>query len=162
MQIRGDFYQIGVVVRDLELGMDHYRQLLGLGPFMELKTNYRARCRDWEGNIVNYNAFTKWGPLYVEIVEPGSGQSSALEWLETHGEGIFHLAYASDDLSQRPEGVECCFESFGATLANGDAAIVYLDTVEQLGYFVELTDLDVVTQFKSQVDRYLAQSDKTV
>ena len=42
MEFRGDFYQIGVVVRDIDAGMAHYRNLLGLGPFWRLDTDMRA------------------------------------------------------------------------------------------------------------------------
>ena len=59
MRFEGDFYQVGVVVRDLERGMEQYRTLLGLGPFMTMQTNYRARYRDWEDTIANRKAFTK-------------------------------------------------------------------------------------------------------
>jgi len=158
MQFSGDFYQIGVVVRNLERGMAHYRALLGLGPFMQIRTNYRGRYREWEGTIANHNAFTKWGPVYLEMVEPGIGNSNAREWLETRGEGIFHLGYATDDLTQRPDGVEVCFESFGATLPDGRAAVIHLDTVERLGYFVELSDRALVNKLNGSIDKFLAEA----
>src|SRR4029079_7488170 len=59
MGLQGDFYQVGVVVRDVEAGMARYRALLGLGPFMRLETCYRARYRDWTGEIANRNAFAR-------------------------------------------------------------------------------------------------------
>ena len=156
----GDFYQIGVVVRDLERGMEQYRRLLGLGPFMQIRTDYHARYRGWEGRIANRNAFAKWGDVYLELVEPGIGEGNAREWLETRGEGIFHLGYATDDLSQRPGGAPVCFESFGATLANGGPAVIHLDTVAQLGYFVELSDRALVNRLNEAIDRYVAEAAK--
>jgi len=158
MQIEGDFYQVGVVVRDLERGMAQYRALLGLGPFLQIQTHYRARYRDWEGTIANRNAFTRWGDLYLEMVEPGLGAGNAREWLETRGEGIFHLGYATDDLTQRPGGAPVCFESFGATLANGDPAVIHLDTVAALGYFVELSDRALVGRLNGAIDRFIAEA----
>ncbi|GAC1577736.1 MAG: hypothetical protein NVS3B5_09980 [Sphingomicrobium sp.] len=158
MPVEGDFYQIGVVVRDLDPGMAQYRTLLGLGPFMQMQTRYRGRFRDWEGTIANRNAFTKWGDLYLEMVEPGLGQGNAREWLETRGEGIFHLGYATDNLTQRPGGAPVCFESFGATLANGAPAVIHLDTVAQLGYFVELSDRGLVDRLNSAVDRFMIEA----
>jgi methylmalonyl-CoA/ethylmalonyl-CoA epimerase len=155
MKLDGDFYQIGVVVADIDRGMDHYRRLLGLGPFWRLDTDYEGRYRDWRGRFANRNAFTRWGKVYLEMIEPVLGEGNAKEWLETRGEGIFHLGYAVDDLGQRPDGVECVFESWGATLANGDAAVIHLDTVAQLGYFVELSDRDLVTRLNAGIDRFL-------
>jgi methylmalonyl-CoA/ethylmalonyl-CoA epimerase len=158
MKFSGDFYQIGVVVRDIEKAMAHYSALLGLGPFWRLDTNYQGRYRDWTGTFANRNAFTKWGNLYLEMIEPGLGQGNAREWLEMRGEGIFHLGYATDDLSQRPGGVEVCFESFGARMPDGSAAVIHLDTVEQLGYFVELSDRKLVEHLSATIDAHIMQA----
>lgn len=152
----GDFYQVGVVVRDIDEGMAHYRKLLGLGPFWRLDTDYEGRYRGWRGRLANKNAFTRWGNVYLEMIEPVQGEGNAKEWLETRGQGIFHLGYAVDDLAQRPEGAECVFESWGATLDNGDPAVIHLDTVSQLGYFIELSDRVLVNRLNAGIDRVLA------
>lgn len=157
MNFKGDLYQIGVVVRDIEQGMEYYRKLLGLGPFWRLDTDYEGRYRDWYGRFSNKNAFTKWGHLYLELIQPVIGEGNAKEWLETRGEGIFHLGYAVDDLSQRPEGVECVFESWGATVDNGEAAVIHLDTVPMLGYFVELADRALVNKVNATIDQYILE-----
>lgn len=140
MEFDGKLYQIGVVVRDLEASMEHYRTLFGLGPFRRLDTDYTGRYRGTEQRIANRNAFARWGDLYLEMVEPGSGQSSASEWLQTRGEGIFHLGYATTHLDQRPGGAQVCFETIDNLNSQGQPAIIHLDTVTQLGYFVELAD----------------------
>ncbi len=160
MKFEGDLYQIGVVVRDIEQGMTRYRELLGLGPFWRLDTHYEGRYRNWTGTFANKNAFTRWGKLYLEMIEPGLGEGNAKEWLQTRGEGIFHVGYATDDLSQRPGGVAVCFESFGATMPDGRAAVIHLDTVAQLGYFVELSDRALVQRVNSAIDAFLLQSCK--
>jgi methylmalonyl-CoA/ethylmalonyl-CoA epimerase len=156
MTFEGDFYQIGVVVADIERGMEQYHRLLGLGPFWRLDTDYEGRYRDWRGRFANRNAFARWGDVYLELIEPVVGEGNAREWLETRGEGIFHLGYAVDDLGQRPDGVDCVFESWGATLPNGDAAVIHLDTVDRLGYFVELSDRGLVGKLNARIDEVLA------
>lgn len=154
----GDFQQIGVVVRDIDIGMARYRDLLGLGPFWRMDTDYHGRYRDWRGRFANRNAFTRWGDVYLEMIEPVVGEGNAREWLETRGEGIFHLGYAVDDMSQRPDGAECVFESWGATVAGGGAAVIHLDTVATLGYYVELSDRGLVNRLNAGIDRYLAEN----
>ncbi len=158
MNFQGDFFQIGVVVRDIDEGMEQYRKLLGLGPFWRLDTDYEGRYRNWRGRFANRNAFTKWGDVYLEMIQPVIGQGNAREWLETRGPGIFHLGYAVDDLGQRPQGVECVFESWGATLPSGEAAVIHLDTVSELGYFVELTDRPLAERLNATIDDFLREN----
>jgi hypothetical protein len=152
MQFEGTLYQIGVVVKNLEAGMAHYSTLLGLGPWARVDTDYTARYRDWTGRIANRNAFARWGSLYLEMIEPGVGEANAMEWLRTRGEGIFHLGYATDNLEQRPGGVEAVFETLDTRTADGLPAIVHLDTVAQLGYFVELSDRPLVDRLCQWID----------
>ncbi|HZV08302.1 MAG TPA: hypothetical protein VFF94_01035, partial [Novosphingobium sp.] len=109
------------------------------------------------GRIANRNAFTRWGAAYLEMIEPGVGESNAKEWLHTRGEGIFHLGYAVDDMTQRPGGAPCVFESWGARLANGEAAVIHLDTVAELGYFTELSDRGLVARLNGAIDGFLQE-----
>lgn len=156
MKFNGKLYQIGVVVENLEAGMAHYSNLLGLGPYARIDTDYTGRYRDWTGRIANRNAFARWGELYLEMIEPGVGESNAMKWLRTRGEGIFHLGYATDDLEQRPGGVEVCFEALDTRTAAGRPAIVHLDTVAQLGYFVELADRSLAERLCRWIDETAA------
>jgi hypothetical protein len=132
--------------------------LLGLGPFLRMDTHYQGRYRNWTGTFANRNAFTRWGNVYLEMIEPGLGEGNAKEWLATRGEGIFHLGYATDDLDQRPEGVEVCFESLGALTSDGRPAVIHLDTVAQLGYFVELTDRPLANKLNAWIDEFIASN----
>jgi len=137
-QIDGRLYHLGVVVRDIDVAMASYRTLLGVPSFHRIDTNYQARHRDWHGTIANRNAFGRWGDLVVELVEPGLGNGPAGEFLAGRGEGIFHVGYATDDPTQRPGGVSACFEVQSSLRPDGTFGIVYLDTVDVLGFFVEL------------------------
>lgn len=148
LKLDGDLYQIGVVVRNLEEGMRHYSTMLGLGPYARLDTDYTGRFRDWKGRIANRNAFARWGNLYLEMIEPGIGESNAMYWLKTHGEGIFHLGYATDNLDQRPGGAGVCFESF----VDGKAMVIQLETEKELGYFLELADRKLVQKLSQWID----------
>jgi len=161
MEFDGKLYQIGVVVRDLEASMEHYRTLFGLGPFRRLDTHYTGRYRGTAQQIANRNAFARWGDLYLEMVEPGSGQSSASEWLATRGEGIFHLGYATANLEQRPGGAQVCFETIDNLNAQGQPAIIHLDTVAQLGYFVELADVQLADRLARWIDGDASLTDQT-
>ena len=134
----GTLYQVGVVVADLEVGMERYSRLFGLRDWKRMDTDYVARYRNWHGRIANRNAFAQWGAIHLEMIEPGIGQGNAKEWLETRGEGIFHLGVAVDDVRQRPADMEVVFEVTSQTQPDGSPVIIHLDTVQTLGYFTEL------------------------
>ena len=138
--IDGRLYHLGVVVKDIDDGMDLYRRLLGVPSFHRLDTNYQARHRDWEGTIANRNAFGRWGDLVVELVEPGLGHGPAGEYLSRFGPGVFHVGYATDDPTQTPGGFRPCFEVHPTRRPDGSFGIVYLDTLDSLGFFVELVE----------------------
>ncbi len=122
--------------------MTRYRELLGLGPFWRLDTHYEGRYRNWTGTFAKKTAFTRWEKLYCEMIEPGLGEGNAKEWLQTQGEGICHLGYATDDLSQRPGG--------GDPSRYGGAAWL----------FVELSDRVLVQRVNSAIDVFLLQACK--
>ncbi len=150
--IEGRLYHVGVVVRDVDLAMARYRALLRVPAFHRLDTNYQARHREWEGTIANRNAFGKWGDLVVELVEPGLGQGPAGEFLATRGEGVFHVGYATDDPTQRPGGIGPCFQVHSSIRPDGTHGIVYLDTLDTLGFFVELVDRPMADRIVALVD----------
>jgi hypothetical protein len=154
----GELYQIGVVVPDIDAGMRSYAALLGLGPFLRRDTRYIGRYREWRGVIANRNAFARWGPLYLELIEPGEGNSNAREWLQLRGPGIFHLGYITDDLEQRPHGAEVCFETLELRTESGAPAVLHLDTVAELGYFVELSARNVAEGLIQRIEAHIASS----
>jgi methylmalonyl-CoA/ethylmalonyl-CoA epimerase len=142
-------YQIGVATRNLAAGMRHYERLFGITDWRTMETDYQARWRGQEGRVANHNAFARWGDLYLEMVEPRIGNSSAREWLDARGEGIFHLGYIVDGLPVAPPDVQVSFAVLGAT----PPKIIHLDTVAQLGYFVELAERTTCEALMAWIDQ---------
>jgi hypothetical protein len=138
--IEGRLYHLGITVRDIDAAMTLYRSILAVPKFHRLDTNYQARHRDWTGTIANRNAYGRLGDLMIELVEPGEGLGPAHEFLATRGEGVFHVGYATDDPTQRPGGTPACFEVHSSVRADGTYGVVYLDTLDTLGYFIELVE----------------------
>jgi catechol 2,3-dioxygenase-like lactoylglutathione lyase family enzyme len=151
LPVDGSIYQIGVVVPDLGKGIDNYSRLLGLKNWKRLDTDYIGRYRDWEGRIANHNAFAQWGAIHLEMIEPCVGETNAMEWLRTKGTGMFHIGVAVDDVRIRPEDFEVVFEVKSQTQPDGSPAIIHLDTVNLLGYFIELTYRPLADALSSRV-----------
>jgi catechol 2,3-dioxygenase-like lactoylglutathione lyase family enzyme len=150
-RIDGRLYHLGVATRDLDRAMAAWGTLLGVRAWHRIGTNYPARHRDWEGTIAQRNAFGRWGDVIVELVEVGQGNGPVREFLSTRGEGLFHVGYATDDPTQRPGGVEPCFE-VRTPQPDGAPGIVYLDTIDTLGFFLELVPTPLAERVIAMVD----------
>lgn len=86
--------QVGVVVRDMDLAVEQYSRLFGLGPF----TRYLFRPdRHWyrgEPSPLKIEmAKAWWGPVEFEMLQPVEGPSLHQEFLDAHGEGLQHLGF---------------------------------------------------------------------
>jgi methylmalonyl-CoA/ethylmalonyl-CoA epimerase len=154
--LNGRLYHLGSVVRDLDAAVAKYRALLGIPAFHCVDTHYPARHREWSGTIANRNAFGKLGDLVIELVEPGTGEGPAMEYLRARGEGLFHVGYATEDPTQQPGGVAPCFEVRSSLLPDGNYGVVYLDTLEQLGFFIELVHTPRAQRVIARTDDFLA------
>ncbi len=93
--------QVGVVVKDVEKTMKRL-EMLGIGPFNELKLPpdrveyFRGKQMDAEFDIRN----TQLGNVQLELIQPLKGASPHKEFLDMKGEGIQHVMYLVDNLSE--------------------------------------------------------------
>lgn len=81
-------HHIDFVVRDLDAAIDHWTRLLGRLP--------RAR-ETLEGRGVELARFDVGG-IWIILVQAVDPASPVQEFLERHGEGFFHLAFAVEDV----------------------------------------------------------------
>jgi 4-hydroxyphenylpyruvate dioxygenase-like putative hemolysin len=94
--------QIGVIVRDLDEAVAFYEGL-DIGPFESTKGAAPIFDRQMYGkpapDVKNRISTTQMGAVQLELVQPISGKSLQMEFLEKHGEGVNHLAFVVDDLN---------------------------------------------------------------
>jgi len=79
---------LGIAVRSLEESVPYYENVLGL------------KCEkqeEVESQKVK-TAFFHCGEVHIELLEPTSEESPIAKFLEKNGEGIHHIAYATDDI----------------------------------------------------------------
>jgi methylmalonyl-CoA/ethylmalonyl-CoA epimerase len=84
---------VGIAVRALDQQIPLYRDLLGL-PFLGLE-----EVPDQQVRV----ALFRVGEVTVELLEPTAPQSPIAKFLDKHGEGFHHLAYAVQDLPRALE-----------------------------------------------------------
>jgi hypothetical protein len=136
-------FQIGFVVRDLEVAAREFDSRLAAGPWRGWifgpqgeGREYRGRPADWALRLV----LNDRSPQY-ELIEPLAGPSIHADWLEERGPGFHHVAYVVRSLERTTAEMEAAghpaiarIHSFGAA---GDGEAAYYDTAEALGFLVE-------------------------
>ncbi|WP_404423443.1 methylmalonyl-CoA epimerase [Nibricoccus sp. IMCC34717] len=80
---------LGIAVKNLDASVDYYEKALGL------------RCEHRE-EVVSQKvktAFFDVNGTHIELLEPTSPDSPVAKFIEKNGEGIHHIAFASDDIN---------------------------------------------------------------
>ncbi|GAD53240.1 lactoylglutathione lyase and related lyases [Halarchaeum acidiphilum MH1-52-1] len=93
--------QLGLVVEDLDAGIERYGSLFGIGPWEVYRfappelteRTYRGEPADFSWDL----AFADAGDVQIELIQPLEGENLYTEHLEEHGEGLHHVACFSFD-----------------------------------------------------------------
>ncbi|MBF0531396.1 MAG: VOC family protein, partial [Deltaproteobacteria bacterium] len=101
-------HHLSLVVKDIDASV-RFWESLGIGPFIDYPplTEYiRLNVPDEEGffNLVFKCAMI--GPIQLQLVQVGKGQSIYKDFLESKGEGIFHLGFQVDDIEKSEAAVK--------------------------------------------------------
>ncbi len=80
---------LGIAVNSLEEAIPYYEKVLGLKCYaIEEVADQKVKT-----------AFFKIGQTKLELLEPTSPESTIAAFIEKRGEGIHHLAFATDDVA---------------------------------------------------------------
>ncbi|MCP2167067.1 VOC family protein [Goodfellowiella coeruleoviolacea] len=95
-------HHICVVVADIDRAVEFYTSV-GIGPWQDYPpltqyTELDVPSRD--GFLGLKYKYADVGGIQYQLVEPGDGDSPQQQFLDTHGEGVFHLGFVVDDLAE--------------------------------------------------------------
>ena len=79
---------IGIAVKDLAAANETYTKLLGRSPFKSEKV---------ESESVE-TSFFQIGDSKIELLQATSAESAIAKYIDKRGEGIHHIAFATDDI----------------------------------------------------------------
>ena len=135
--------QIAVVVWDIERAARRYADIFGLevpssiltAPKEETNVRYRGQPTDARAKL----AFLQMGPqLNIELIEPVGGPSVWQEHLDSHGEGVHHIAFRVESMDE----VLAYLDGEGVpAVQRGDftgGQYAYVDSAADLGVMLEL------------------------
>ena len=110
--MKTSFHHVGIVVRDLKEAISKYCRALGVDS-SSIKIHRQGYATE-KGETEEFDyAFIPIGDnAYIELVSPVT-DGPTMRYLEKKGEGLFHLAFESDDV---PATIEH-FENAGFPLA---------------------------------------------
>jgi len=140
----GTITQIGLVVKDIEKTSKAYADFLRVDVPEWLLTDsvdkahtvYKDRLTEARAKL----AFFRLKNLTIELIEPVGGPSTWQEFLDTHGEGIHHIAFEIKGMDEKIIQLQ----RKGMTLLQkGDyegGRYCYIDSSQQLGVLLELLE----------------------
>jgi hypothetical protein len=140
--------QVGILVRDLERGLERWSVLLRedswriyrYGPTTVPRLSYQGGPGTYEARIALSS-----GRPQIELVEPVAGPSIYEAWLDTRGEGLHHLGFWVDSLeaavaSMARAGYGVLQSGAGYGL-DGDGGYAYFDTETDLAVILEAIEV---------------------
>ncbi len=144
----GQVAQIGCVVRELSTTVRNYETVLGIGPFSTIdfcpeKSFIKGRSPEIYLKI----GITQLTPsLSLELIEVVSGDPYHRDFLETHGEGVQHLGFMTDEYDQvldraKKMGIEVLMWAETEVPGMGKVRGAYLDTHALIGTLVEIIEV---------------------
>lgn len=109
--------QIAIVVKDIDDALERYHRALGWGPW-NIYEHKPPSLHDTylHGEATDFTmigAETHVGEIVVELLQPVDGPSIYKEWLDSHGEGLHHIAVMRPDPADS-EATMRRFEAMGA------------------------------------------------
>lgn len=140
--------QVGIIVEDLDATVERYYQTFGIGPWhfytyekpLVQKMTYYGEPADYSMRL----ALSYFGPMRIELIEPGKGQSVYHDFVKEHGYGIHHLGLLVEKMDQslaeaKAAGMQMIMDGAGFGL-DGDGHYAYLESEKDFGVTLELIE----------------------
>jgi hypothetical protein len=137
--------QIAVVVRDIEVALKSYTEMLGWGPWSvfdykpPLLHDTRVKGEPVEFRMIGAEASVDG--LGFELIQPVSGPSIYQEFLDAHGEGVQHIACMKHSVEDSSLVREHWRANGAEVLMSGrigeSIEFYYLDTAPALKFVLE-------------------------
>ena len=138
--------QVAILVENLEETVENYWKYFGIGPWhfytygrpLLSHMTYYGEPADYRMRI----ALSYFGPMRIELIEIGEGQTIYADFVKEHGYGMHHLGLLVDDMKEalakaEAAGLQVIMDGAGFG-PDGDGHYAYIDTEEKFGVQLEL------------------------
>ncbi|MEZ0537572.1 VOC family protein [Caldicellulosiruptoraceae bacterium PP1] len=139
--------QIGIIVKDINKTAQKYAEFLNVDfpeiiitdEFEKTQAHYKGQPTEARAKLAFFRNFKN---IEIELIEPDDNPSTWREFLDTHGEGVHHIAFFIKGMKEKVE----IFNQKGMPLIQkGEytgGRYAYLDSTEQLKVIIELLEND--------------------
>lgn len=142
----GHDLQLGFVVRDLDKALDHWVNVLQVGPFLHLEegTGRPANPSLYKGVAQRIDlrlAFGYMGDVQIELIEQvNDAPSPYQEFLAKGQEGLQHFGFAVPDFARAHQGLlQAGYQiELEIPIAGSSEAITYFSSPKAIGPMVEI------------------------
>lgn len=145
-RVFGNVCQNGYVVRDIEGAMQHWIDVMGVGPWFyikDVKTDW-FKCRGVASDVKMSIALANSGDLQIELIQQRNDAPSLYkEFLDAGHEGLQHMSYWTRDyqaLYDRALSLGYVVGHEGA-IGGEQGRFAYFDTQSHPGTIVEISDI---------------------
>lgn len=129
-----ELHHVSIVVRDIEKSVKFYTSI-GIGPFTAyppMREYTKINVPDKEGFYNLKIMVARIGPVDLQLIQPGEGESVYRDHLEKKGEGVYHLGFVVDDIAEAEAEAERKGLSIISKGRREDGSgFAYLDTAEK-------------------------------
>jgi len=143
----GTIRQVAYVVKDLDVALSHWTKTLHAGPFYRIdhcpleEQKYYGEAGNADVSIALGNS----GDLQIElIVQHNNAPSVYRDFLEAGRQGVHHIALMPEDYTTSFQEYQAAGYTPAFECSVGGAPVVYFDTVNTMGHYVELWDNNAV------------------
>jgi methylmalonyl-CoA/ethylmalonyl-CoA epimerase len=134
------YYQVGIVVKNIDETIQFYEKVFGFGPFEVVKVDFPTAT--YYGKTAGYRgkrAFFYLGPIHIELIELIDGKTVHEDFLREKGEGIHHIGFEVENLEEAKAMAEKAGLKVTQSFMRPDGAgFVYVDSDKVGGVIFEL------------------------
>ena len=129
-------HHISIVVRDAEKTQKYYESI-GIGPWVDyppMKEYVKIDVPDENGFYNLKIKCVQIGPVQLQLVEPGEGDSLYKDHLQEKGEGVFHIGFEVNDIGATDAEIEAIgLNVLSSGRRENGSGFSYLDTATEAG-----------------------------
>jgi methylmalonyl-CoA/ethylmalonyl-CoA epimerase len=129
-------HHISIVVRDVEKTQKFYESI-GIGPWVDyppMKAYVKINVPDENGFYNLKIKCAQIGPVQLQLIEPGEGESLYKDHLRKKGEGVYHIGFEVDDISAADAKIEAMgLKMLSSGRRENGSGFSYLETASQAG-----------------------------